>query len=118
MQIYGSAAMVYFPWAIIYYFLTFVVNGKKVLSGEVDSVYNYFQKIAAVKRICEKAGPTFAPFVFHLFHLSYFIVLVTLAAIQLHFQYFNRAVAGIMLLWSFYNGANFYMESFSRKYEK
>lgn len=34
--------MVYFPWALIYYLLTFVVMGKQVLNGEVDSVYNYF----------------------------------------------------------------------------
>ena len=71
-----------------------------------------------MKNVTHKFGKSFAPIIFMGFFATYVFLLIILATACFHFYYLNMLTNAIFLVWSFYNGANFYMESFSRKYEK
>lgn len=65
----------------------------------------------------QKWGPRFAPFVFMSFHIGFFLV-STIFAMIAYLNFYAHTL--LMALWttaSLWNGANFYMEYFSKKYE-
>ena len=52
------------------------------------------------------------------FFVAYTLTFTIWATACYHSYYLNMSACALWLIWSCYNGANFYMESFSRKYEK
>ena len=86
------------------------------MTGEWDSTFGYFAKLNWVQEIFKVAG-VLTPIVFLASHFLYYIVMHTFAVLLLFSYELNILMCVVWLMISFYNGANFYMESFSRKYE-
>jgi len=62
-------------------------------------------------------GPKFAPVVFMSIHVMMFVVSSIFAMVGYHYYYVHT---GMLVMWitvSIWNGANFYMEWFAKKYE-
>ena len=115
-KFYYGPLKIYFSWLLFYGVVKFVFFGKLVMSGQWDSTFGYFAKQNWVQAIYKVAG-VLTPIVFLLSHFIYYIVMHTFAVLLLFSFELNMLMCVVWLLISFYNGANFYMESFSRKYE-
>jgi hypothetical protein len=69
------------------------------------------------RQILNKAGKNGAPVAFMFFHFLFYLFGHALGMICFHYQYFNYLMAFIWISVAFKNGAGFYMDYFSKKYE-
>eukprot|EP00347_Sterkiella_histriomuscorum_P015562 403356560 len=107
----------YLLWAILYFIKVFVISSKKITEKNYETMYIYYMNQAGPRKILSKFGQKLAPFVFMTFHIVFFVISSFLAILAFGNFYIHTF---LMLLWttmSIWNGANFYMEYFSRKYE-
>lgn len=65
----------------------------------------------------EFCGPKFAPVVFMSGHVAFFFASSTVAIVSYFNYYVNTFFMLAWLTLSIWNGANFYMEYFAKKYE-
>ena len=80
-------------------------------------MYVYYNRKPENRKILEFLGPKFAPVIFMFFHISFFIVSSVFAMLSYGSFYINTFFMMLWITLSIWNGANFYMEYFSRKYE-
>jgi len=109
--------ILYLLWAFAYYLKIFVVSSGRIRERKYETMYVYFQKKPIFKKIYATFGPKFTPVAFMLFHVAFFAGSMALALLCFFCHYFHSAYIVCWLLISIWNGANFYMEYFSRKYE-
>jgi hypothetical protein len=62
-------------------------------------------------------GMRFAPAFFMMFHISFFVFSSFIAIVAYMSFYIHTFLMSMWIIMSIWNGANFYMEYFSRKYE-
>ena len=117
MQYFVGPLKVYFSWLAVYGFIKFVIFNGPVMDGTWDSTWGYFSRMKWVQNIIKNHGVFVAPLIFLFGHFVFYIVTHCIAVIAIHSMWINLALCVFWLIISFYNGANFYMESFSRKYE-
>ncbi|TNV72987.1 hypothetical protein FGO68_gene9866 [Halteria grandinella] len=109
----------YLLWAFLYSLKVFVISSKRIKDRNYETMYIYYmnQPWAAKILLNTPLGPRAAPFIFMTFHVTFFVVSSVFAGMA----YFSFTVHSVMMMtWiglSVWNGANFYMEYFSRKYE-
>ena len=105
--------LVYFVWLFFYGIFQFVLTDK-VADGTVDSVYQSFSKSVKVPNSLSFI-PT--PILFLFFHFVYYTA-CHLVAVCLWYSYIlNMFVAIFLMQWSIYQGANYYMDYFAKRYE-
>ena len=95
----------------------FVISSKKIKERNYETMYVYYMNQAWAAKILSMFGNKFAPLFFMSLHVSFFILSAGFAFIA-YFSYIGHTL--LMLGWiglSIWNGANFYMEYFSRRYE-
>ena len=108
----------YLLWAVAYGISQFVVTDK-VVKYEVESVYGIFtQNKAIVKTVKPLLKFLPMPIVFHLGHFLFFFVMHCVSVICWHSYWFNIAIVVVVMQWAMFNGANYYMDYFAKKYEK
>ena len=117
LNFYAKPLLLYALWIAAYGYVNFVVCGKEIKSCQVQSCYQIFHGIPLLHKINKKYGVSF-PVLFLLLHFSYYIVLHTFAILLYHSIVLNITMCVFWLLLSAFNGANYYMEYFARKYEK
>ena len=108
----------YSLYLVIYGVVNFIIAAKTIEEKKYWTTYTYFYEVKWIKKVLDTFGKAFAPVLFMFFHGLYVLGCVIVGAVCFWSYYFNIIMNVTMLIWSFYNGANFYMESFSRKYEK
>ncbi|CDW79016.1 UNKNOWN [Stylonychia lemnae] len=108
---------VYILWAFLYYMKVFIISSKKIKERNYETMYIYYYNQAWAKKILDKAGPQFGPIVFMSFHVGFFILSSGFAIIAFNSFWVHTILTLIWTIMSIWNGANFYMEYFSRKYE-
>jgi len=74
--------------------------------------------MAGVKKFLEARNLTLSPLGFMLSHFIMFFMCHLVAIIEYHFFWVNTLIVCFYSIQSVWNGACFYMEYFSRKYEK
>jgi len=104
--------LIYFCWLICYAVINFLLTDK-VADYTHESCYKTFTNNPKIKGMFSVP----LPLVFLATHFAYYLVLHCFAMISYHCYWVNVSVCIFFLLMSFYQGANFYMEYFSRKYE-
>lgn len=107
----------YLLWAFLYYMKVFVISKKKIQQKNYETMYIYYHNQPGARRILEKFGQSFAPIVFMCFHIVFFIISSGFAVAAFSNFYLHTLLTIIWTTLSIWNGANFYMEYFSRKYE-
>lgn len=107
----------YLLWVFLYSLKVFVISSKRIQERNYETMYIYYMNQAWAAKILSSFGMKFAPLVFMSLHVTFFIISSVFAALA----YSSFALHTCLLLtWialSIWNGANFYMEYFSRKYE-
>lgn len=94
----------------------FVVFKNKL--DKYDNLYTYSLSNKTFKNYCLKFGEKHQYKMYMTVHLAYFLFTGSLSILQFYSQLLNTLVLGLCLLSSVWNGANFYMEWFAKKYEK
>jgi hypothetical protein len=112
-----SPTKYYLAWAAVYFLIIFVIRAKYIVEQNYDNLYRYFRHQAWSKAIFDKTGKKGAPFVFMFVHFFFYLLGHILGILCFHFQYFNYLMAFIWISVAFKNGAGFYMDYFSKKYE-
>ena len=108
----------YSVYLFIYGIVNFVIAEKTIREKNYWTTYTYFYDVPWITKVLDTFGKALAPLLFMLFHGLYILGGVIMGSACFWCYEINMVMNTVMLLWSFYNGANFYMESFSRKYEK
>ena len=108
----------YCLYLVVYGVVNFVVMAKTIKEKKYYTTYTHFYAVPWIKKVLDTLGPAFAPVLFMIAHGIYVLATVLIGTCCFYSYHFNMLMNTFLLAVSFYNGANFYMESFSRKYEK
>ena len=107
----------YLLWAFLYSLKVFVISSKKIKDRNYETMYVYYMNQAWAAKILSSFGLRYAPILFMSLHVTFFIVSAGFAILA-YYSFIAHTI--LMLGWvtlSIWNGANFYMEYFSRRYE-
>lgn len=107
----------YLLWAFIYYMKIFVISSKKINDRNYETMFVYYNRNPYWRKMFEMFGPRMAPVVFMCIHIGFFIFSSIFAIIGYLNFYVNTILMICWTVLSIWNGANFYMEWFSKKYE-
>ena len=80
-------------------------------------MYVYYSRVPTYKRMFTVLGEKFAPIVFMSMHVGMFLFSSVFAIASYYSFYVNTFFMLTWILLSIWNGANFYMEYFAKKYE-
>ena len=109
--------MYYMTYLIGYGLINFVICEKSIREKNYWTTFTYMNT-GWNKKMLTMFGDGLAPIFFMMAHAGFVLCGILIATASFYFYHFNMTINIAYLLISFYNGANFYMESFSRKYEK
>jgi hypothetical protein len=107
----------YLLWAGLYYLKVFVISSRKIKERNYETMFVYYMNQPWAAKILSKFGMKLAPLFFMSLHVSFFVMSAGFAFLAYHSFLAHTC---LMLTWiglSIWNGANFYMEYFSRRYE-
>jgi hypothetical protein len=107
----------YLSWATIYYLIMFVIAKKRIKNRGYGTLKSYYEEGEKGKKIMNKYGEQYSQFVYLGLHfvVSLFTMTVSLIA---YFSFPAHCVLVLALSSScFWNGATYYMDHFSKKYE-
>ena len=108
----------YLVWSASYSFINFVFKAKKIKRNNIQTLYRQFEAMPAIQNYLKSKNLEMRPWVFMLGHFTLFQVTSLLALISYHCMWFNVILMVTYLTVSAWNGANYYMEYFSKRYEK
>ena len=106
---------IYLVWLVGYGIVNFVITSR-VSNYELDSSYRTFTTIPALRKKVEWI-PLPMEIIFLLCHFLYYLILHTWAVLMFHSFYLNALACIFWVYWSFFQGANYYMDWFAKKYE-
>jgi hypothetical protein len=116
----------YFAWLGLYFVTNFVINFKheKMYSRNYNTLYRWFYdnpywravnvKLEKTTRLGDWSGPVH----FCIGHYLFFEVSHLLAMLQFEYYWLNLGFCIFYILVAMWNGANYYMEFFAKRYEQ
>ena len=108
--------MIYFAWLLMYGTVNFIFTSK-VEDYTHDSVYRTFTRNSTLRKYrIVRMFPM--PIVFLASHFLYYFSFHCIAVLLYHSYWLNMLTCFLLLQWAVINGASYYMEWFSKKYEK
>ena len=110
--------LLYLLWAGLYSLKVFVISSKKIKEKNYETMYVYYMDQPWAASILSRFGLRFAPLVFMSLHVSFFVISSIFALLAYQSFYLHTFLLLMWVTLSIWNGANFYMEYFSRKYEQ
>uniref|UniRef100_A0A7S3MV10 Glycerophosphocholine acyltransferase 1 n=1 Tax=Strombidium inclinatum TaxID=197538 RepID=A0A7S3MV10_9SPIT len=107
----------YFLWVTVYFIINFVVSADRIRQRNYESMFVYYDKQGWAHRILYRLGNRMAPAIFLSLHFLFFLTCHCFSILCYYSQVFNTLALVFWLTWSIQNGASFYMDYFSKKYE-
>lgn len=105
---------VYFLWLIVYYILVF-----RVKDSNYETTFELVMKSSrSIKAFVYQFGNTFAPFVFIGIHIVFMSACFVVSLIFFFNFYLHTLWLFFVIGWGAKNGASYYIDYFSKKYEK
>ena len=108
----------YLAWVIFYGIVTFVITDK-VREYKIDSVYATFTRNPSLNK---KLAPILKflpmPIVFLTSHFLMYLSLHFIGVLVWHSFSLHLLMCALLLEYAVYQGANYYMDYFSKQYEK
>lgn len=108
----------YFLWAFLYFLKNFVFSAKRIQERKYENMYVYYMNQPWAAKIITSFGKKFGPIVFMSFHVGFFVVSAVFAIMGYCSFWIHTILLSMWTTMSIWNGANFYMEYFSKKYEQ
>lgn len=106
---------IYLVWLVGYGIVNFVLTSK-VAKYECDSSYRTFTTNPALRKKVEWL-PIPMELIFLLSHFTFYLIMHLWAVLLFHSFYLNVLACFFWSYWSFFQGANYYMDYFAKKYE-
>jgi len=110
--------LLYLLWAGLYSLKVFVISSKKIKERNYETMYVYYMDQPWAAAILSRFGLRLAPLVFMSLHVTFFVISSIFALLAYQSFYLHTFLLMMWVTLSIWNGANFYMEYFSRKYEQ
>ena len=111
----------YVIWLAFYAFVNFYLAESTIKRKKYNTLYIYFSENPFWYKILVKNkryfGENSGPISFLIGHFVFFFVSHVLAMVEFEYYYFNVLMMSIYIGFSLWNGANYYMEYFAKKYE-
>lgn len=115
---YKSAIMVYLVWAVAYYIIIYVILKNRISERNYATLATYHvNKKSSLGKFILKLGPKYQGLMYVGTHFLSVLVIFTVTMISYFNFWFNVLVMFLASSVSFWNGATFYMDYFSKKYE-
>ncbi|KAG0262660.1 hypothetical protein DFQ27_002224 [Actinomortierella ambigua] len=117
----GAAIGLYLTWQTVYYLLVVVHYREKVKAGKRVTSYSWLlsdPKAGAISKAAHTFGEKYSILTFMAMQLVYTVLTCFLAFFTYASFKLNTAFLVTMFLACVWNGANYYMEVFSKQYEK
>ena len=106
---------------MFYSFVNFYLAEQKIKKNNYNTLYLYFTTQPFWRKVIEKNRKCFGfasgPITFLIGHFVFFIISHILAMAEFEYYEFNVFLMSIYIGFSIWNGANYYMEYFAKKYE-
>lgn len=117
-EYYLSAVSIYLIWAISYYLMVFVLLKQRIKQRNYDTLVAFhITKETAVGKFLKSYGPAYEGVIYIVSHFL-IIQIIFLFTIICYFSFYaSLLVVMLTSSVSFWNGATFYMDYFSKKYE-
>ena len=116
-RIFFIPLALYLTWAGLYSLKVFVISSKRIKERNYETMYVYYMNQAWAAKILSKFGLRYAPLVFMSLHVTFFVISSVFAILAYSSFYIHTLLLLSWVTLSIWNGANFYMEYFSRRYE-
>ncbi|CAI2370863.1 unnamed protein product [Moneuplotes crassus] len=115
---YKSAITVYLVWAVLYYLLVYVILKNRITERNYTTLANYhINKNSSVGKFIMKLGPNYQGLMYVGSHFLSVMVIFTVTLASYFNMWVNIVIMFLASSVSIWNGATFYMEYFSKKYE-
>ena len=116
-RIFFIPLALYLTWAGLYSLKVFIISSKRIKERNYETMYVYYMNQAWAAKILSKFGLRYAPLVFMSLHVTFFVISSVFAILAYSSFYIHSLLLLSWVTLSIWNGANFYMEYFSRRYE-
>lgn len=115
---YTGAIGFYLVWAVVYYIIMFVIAKRRIKERGYGNLKIYYESSnPKVKKTLNKYGEKYSGIMYLLYHFSISMFSSTLALAS-YFSFYVHCLLMIGLVSTcFWNGATYYMDHFSKKYE-
>lgn len=110
--------LAYLLWAVNYATINFYLSKETIERRGYTGTYQYFTQKPSIKSFFEKKKINLSPKIFIAVHFTLFFVCHLMAMLCYHNFWFNTVVVTLFANIGVWNGAVYYMEYFSKKYEK
>ena len=107
----------YILWAFLYSLKVFFISSKRIQERNYETMYIYYMNQPWAAKILNTFGKNLAPLVFMSLHVTFFIISSVFAIFAYSYFIVHTFLMMMWITMSIWNGANFYMEYFSRRYE-
>ena len=108
----------YLLWAAFYSTITYGLCGERIVQKKRLTLGALLEKtVPASKGVMWFFGEKYHNFMFMMLHMSYFLITLTGGLLCYYSRWMHFGQLTLQLVWSAWNGANFYMEYFSCHYE-
>ena len=115
---YSAILVFYIAWAIVYYLIVYVVAAKRIRARNYATLMTYYQEKDGVEnKFFNKFGARYAILMFLASHFLVCMLTSTIALLAYFNFWIHVALLVTMSSTCFWNGANYYMDYFSKKYE-
>eukprot|EP00127_Corallochytrium_limacisporum_P002673 Clim_evm109s134 gene=Clim_evmTU109s134 len=115
----SSTVLLYSVWVGAYYYRVFVWGRSKVERKERETLFDLVWKnMPYFRSYLMMFGDYHKYKMYMTLHIALTLVTCTLAGFMWQSFVLHTSFLAFVLMWSMWNGANFYMEFFSRKYEQ
>ena len=107
----------YVVWSIIYSTLNFKLAKERIKRKGRQNLYQYFLSMSSVQNFLKNRDLSLSPLGFMCSHFLFWFACHIVSILQYHIFWLNSLFVAYYSILSIWNGACFYMEYFSKKYE-
>ena len=108
----------YMCWSVAYSWINFKWRAKTITKHKYYTSYTHFEAMPSLQNFLARHHLKMSPLIFMTAHFLMFTLTHCIALLSFHNVWVHGFVMLVYFLISVWNGANYYMEYFSKKYEK
>ena len=118
MNFFVYPYLAYMTWAVIHFMIIFVFTKNRIKRRGYETLYTTLLQMnpAGIVKKWMCRGEEMAPLFYMLSHMIFFLVTMLISFLFHLSMRVNFAVVAILIMWSFWNGANYYFDYFAKRY--
>ena len=113
-----NSMMVYIVWTVFYSLIIFYLTPERTERKGNLTMYKYIMENERVHKSCGLLGESFRPVMFMGQHALGSFLLIVFAYFQLNYHWVHTSWVFFICCYGIWNGACYYIEIFSKRYEK